>query len=93
MNIDQWRTRVLELHPTAQFTQEDGTGVTYGEKGSWTAHTGPDMQADIVGVFVPPFTDGAFLYSNGMETDHKPFCWFTKPNVPIEDVFEEHEAE
>lgn len=51
MNIDSWKKAVLEKHPTAEFTEEDGTGKTYGEVGDVTAHTGPDLQADVVGVF------------------------------------------
>jgi hypothetical protein len=47
----RWKILVREIHPQVQFTQEDGSCKTYGEFGDWTAHTGPDMQADVVGVF------------------------------------------
>lgn len=50
LTVDQWKQAVLKKHPKATFTKEDGTGKTYGEEGDWTAHTGPDMQADVVGV-------------------------------------------
>ncbi len=51
--LDQWKQETTDAYPTVQFTQEDGSGRTYGEVGDWTAHVGPDMQADVVGVYVP----------------------------------------
>lgn len=57
LTLDQWKTKVLTYHPTAMFTVEDGTGRTYGDVGEWTAHTGPDMQADVVGVYTSEFCD------------------------------------
>ena len=51
--LRQWEIRVLQSFPEAVFTLETGAGETYGEPGSTTAHTGPDLQADVVGVFVP----------------------------------------
>lgn len=58
LSLQQWKDKVLALHPHAQFTVEPpngspNRGATYGEPGDWVAHTGPDMQADVVGVFVP----------------------------------------
>ena len=53
MNLETWKAFVLAAYPKAQFTEEDGSGKTYGDIGDWTAHTGPDMQADVKGVFVP----------------------------------------
>lgn len=50
MTLDEWRTKIMAAHPTAQITRETGAGETYeGEVGDYTAHTGPDMQADVVG--------------------------------------------
>lgn len=51
LTFTAWETGVLARFPKAQFTLEDGSGKTYGEAGDWAAHTGPDMQADIVGGF------------------------------------------
>lgn len=63
MKVEAWRELVQQHYPTtAQFTQEDGTGNTYGELGDWVAHIGPDMQADIVGVHTEHY---ASLYLNG----------------------------
>lgn len=53
ISLDAWKAKVLEHHPRAEFTLEDGTGKTYGDEGQTTAHTGPDMQADVVGCYVP----------------------------------------
>ena len=50
---ETWKTLVRCRYPTAQITVEDGTGKTYGEVGDLTAHTGPDMQADVVGTYSP----------------------------------------
>lgn len=55
VDIEMWKSEILKDHPNAKFTKEDGSGKTYGEEGDWTAHTGPDMQADVVGVFTPEF--------------------------------------
>jgi hypothetical protein len=51
LTLEKWKAEVKRVHPKAVFTIEDGSGKTYGEKGDWTAHTGKDMQADIVGVY------------------------------------------
>lgn len=51
LSLEGWKVEVQRLHPTAQFTLETGGGETYGEVGDWVAHVGPDMQADVVGVF------------------------------------------
>jgi hypothetical protein len=45
------------MFPSAKFVKETGNLETYGEVGTWTATTGPDMQADVVGVFVPKDID------------------------------------
>ena len=50
---EQWQDDVLRLYPEAGFTIEDGSGLTYGPRGSITAHVGPDMQAEVVGVYDP----------------------------------------
>lgn len=48
-------TKVKARFPKVEFTQEDGSGCTYGEIGEWTAAIGPDMQADVVGVYTETF--------------------------------------
>jgi len=65
MNEAMWRSKVLEVHPTAGFVTEDGTGKTYGEPGDVVAYllrdnrvptnddVGPDMQDDVVGIWIP----------------------------------------
>ncbi len=53
VSLTDWKAEITRLHPTARFTLETGAGETYGEEGDWTAHTGPDMQADVVGVWCP----------------------------------------
>jgi hypothetical protein len=55
LTLEQWQAVVRESYPNGivQFTVEDGTGRTYGEVGEWTAHIGPDMQEDVVGVYCP----------------------------------------
>lgn len=55
--LQEWQAIVRRRYPMVQFTLEDGTGRTYGELGQWTAHTGPDMQADVVGVYTKQFAD------------------------------------
>ena len=55
LTLEQWKAAVSKKFPKAKFTLEDGSGSTYGEKGDWCAHDGPDMQADVVGVFTPDF--------------------------------------
>jgi len=50
---EDFRFLVNAFPPTAKIVQEDGTGLTYGEKDTLTAVTGPDMQADVVGTFDP----------------------------------------
>ena len=52
LTFEAWKDLVLTKHPQAQFTKETGAGETYGELGDWTAHVGPDMQADVVGAYV-----------------------------------------
>jgi hypothetical protein len=51
MDFEAWKSAILAAYPSAKFTQEDGSGNTYGEMKDWTAHTGPDMQADVVGFY------------------------------------------
>ncbi len=51
LSLADWKSLVSKKHPKAKFTKENGSGKTYGEKGDWCAHTGPDMQADVVGVY------------------------------------------
>ncbi len=48
-----FRRLVASEHPRAVIVIEDGSGITYVEIGSLTAVIGPDMQSDVVGVFVP----------------------------------------
>lgn len=55
LSVSEWQSKVHERFPKAEFTQEDGSGCTYGEIGEWTAATGPDMQADVVGVYTETF--------------------------------------
>jgi hypothetical protein len=55
--LQEWQAIVRRRYPMVQFTLEDGTGRTYGELGQWTAHTGPDMQADVIGVYTKQFAD------------------------------------
>lgn len=68
LTVAQWKEKVLASFPDAQFTQEDGSGKTYGEVGGWTAHTGPDMQADVVGIYSKDFcsieTEGSMMGSD-----------------------------
>lgn len=91
MNFDQWRARVLELHPTAQFTLEDGSSKTYGELGGWTAHTGPDMQADVVGIFNTPGSESAKTLKNGVVVENNAIYWIASGETV--DDWEEGEAE
>jgi hypothetical protein len=54
ITFEQWKYEITAAHGVGTiFTYEDGSGISYGEPGDWTAHTGPDMQADVVGVFSP----------------------------------------
>jgi len=46
-DFDEW---IKRLWPEAKIIVETGAGETYGEPGDKTAHIGPDMQADVVGV-------------------------------------------
>jgi hypothetical protein len=55
LSVSEWQEKVRARFPKAEFTQEDGSGCTYGEIGEWTAATGPDMQADVVGVYTETF--------------------------------------
>lgn len=62
VSLEAWKQKVLAANPGASFTEEDGTGKTYdGETGDWVAHTGPDMQADVVGVYIPGEEWGWYL--------------------------------
>lgn len=64
LNWRDWKTMVRGYWPTAKFVTEDGSGKTYGDVGEVTAVRGPDMQADVVGVFTDTlatvFIDGDF---------------------------------
>jgi hypothetical protein len=70
----EWRAYVLRKYPTAELTLDTGKGETYGEAGSTTAHIGPDMQADVVGVYVPAGVEEA---TDADYTPSRPagFCW------------------
>ena len=46
LTLEQWKSAVKAKYPKAKLTKGGG----YGSAGDWTAHTGPDMQADVVGV-------------------------------------------
>jgi len=50
--LEQWKQRIRQRYSSVQFTREDGSGKTYGSVGDWTAHTGFDMQADVVSTYV-----------------------------------------
>lgn len=51
LTLAEWMLVVRNHHDNVEFTHEDGAGSTYGDKGDWTAHVGPEMQDDVVGVF------------------------------------------
>lgn len=71
--FEDWKQTVLSHHPTAQFTEETGAGETYGEIGEWVAHIGPDMQADVVGVFT---TEGyCSVLENGEYIDYENYLY------------------
>lgn len=55
LSVSEWQALVRARFPKADFVQEDGSGCTYGEIGEWTATIGPDMQADVVGVYAETF--------------------------------------
>ena len=61
ISLAVWRQFVLAHNPAAVFVTEDGSGKTYGELGDVIAAIGPDMQADVVGVF----------------TAEADFCWYS----------------
>lgn len=47
----EWMRIALKFYGDASITYEDGSNKTYGDLGSWTVHTGPDMQADVVATY------------------------------------------
>ena len=47
LTLDQWKSQVKAKYPKVKLTHGGG----YGSSSDWTAHVGPDMQADVVGVF------------------------------------------
>lgn len=51
ISLDSWIGMVKKEHKDVQFILETGKGETYGDVGSVTAAMGPDMQADVVGVW------------------------------------------
>lgn len=52
MTVEDWKHLVVQAHAGVKFTLEDGSGLTYGEEGDWTATIEPhDMQANVVGIF------------------------------------------
>lgn len=63
--FEAWKAAVLRRYPTARFTVDDGQ--TYGDIGDWTAHVGPDMQADVVGVYVLEDERGTVFLPEGEE--------------------------
>lgn len=69
LSLEQWKAAVVrEYGSNVQFTVEDGFGKTYGDVGNWTAHTGPDMQADVVGCYVPG--DFCWLYRGNIDYEY-----------------------
>lgn len=68
--VAQWKREVLKDHPEARFTKEDGEGSTYGERGDWTAHTGPDMQSDVVGTYSPNGDFASVFSKSGEERNY-----------------------
>lgn len=71
MSFQKWKTAVLKRNPKAKLTYEDGSGKTYGDEGGWTAHVGPDMQADVVGTY--SWENDLCWYSDGKKGEHKEF--------------------
>lgn len=53
LDLNQWKSKIKDQHPTAKFTLEDGSGKSNGDIGDWTAHLGSDMSSDVVGTFCP----------------------------------------
>lgn len=54
LTLDEWKNRLIDLtFGSVKFTTETGEGETYGEPGTITAHTGPDMQSSAIGVWAP----------------------------------------
>lgn len=49
----EWLLCIKKLYPHAKITKDDSSGNTYGDHGDITAHIGPDMQSDVVGIFSP----------------------------------------
>ncbi len=70
LTVQQWKDRVTEEWPEAEFTQEDGSGKTYGDIGEWTAHVGPDMQMDTVGIYSIEFCNVETADSVAAISDH-----------------------
>jgi hypothetical protein len=72
LTLEQWKAEVLAWNVTAKFTVEPPeddpeSGRTYGEPGDCTAHVGPDMQADVVGVYT---AEGYWWYTRETQTPH-----------------------
>lgn len=68
ISLQAWKHEVTKVYQKAKFTQDTGRGNTYGTKGDWTAHTGPDMQADVVGVYAYS-TESCWWFVGGEEPD------------------------
>ena len=51
MTLEDWKSKILILHPTARFVLENGKGSGYGRRGDWTALIGPSPLTDAVGVY------------------------------------------
>lgn len=77
-SLEDWKLIIKVAYPHAEFVLETGAGETYGEEGEWTAVTGPDMQADVVGVYTDEFCNlyilgesieyaSEFAYASGLE--------------------------
>jgi hypothetical protein len=61
VTLEKWKVKVASACPkgTVRFTEENGTGTI-------VAHTGPDMQADVVGTYST--NEGTWtLYYHGYE--------------------------
>lgn len=72
--FERWQGSVLGIYKDAKFTKEDGSGVTYGEIGDWTATIPPhDMQANVVGVYCVETQYAYYLNEEGEE------CTVSKP--------------
>jgi hypothetical protein len=49
--LEDWRAKILEMHPEARFVLQDRNGNGYGRPGDWTALVGFSPLTDIVGIF------------------------------------------